>query len=78
MPTYEYVCESCGNHLEALQKITAEPLEECPQCHKKTLKRKVGGGIGVAFQGSGFYSTDYNSSPKKDSCCPCGKNKCEK
>jgi len=80
MPTYEYVCESCGNHLEALQKITAAPLEECPHCRKKTLKRRPGGGIGLSFQGTGFYSTDYtasnsSTSSKEGTCCPCGKNK---
>ncbi len=82
MPTYEYECESCGNKLEALQKITADPLVECPSCHKNSLKRKPGGGIGLSFQGTGFYGTDYKSSsePPKPSgggggCCPCGKGK---
>ena len=60
----------------------------CPKCKKDSLKRGVGGGVGLAFKGSGFYSTDYPSgdknssentdsqSPKKSSCCPCGKPKC--
>jgi putative FmdB family regulatory protein len=87
MPTYAYKCKACGHQLEALQKITDEPLKECPQCHQQTLQRGPGGGIGLSFTGSGFYSTDYNSHSKEHSkeppkssdnkpaqCCPCGKN----
>lgn len=90
MPTYEYSCEKCGNKIEVLQKITDEPLKECPHCKEPSLRRGPGGGIGLSFKGSGFYITDYNSpskpgsSPEKESppkteakaasCCPCGKN----
>lgn len=59
MPTYEYQCASCRHRLEALQKITAEPLTKCPECGKETLQRGPGGGIGLQFKGSGFYITDY-------------------
>jgi putative FmdB family regulatory protein len=31
MPTYEYVCESCGNEWEAEQSIKADPLKDCPK-----------------------------------------------
>lgn len=83
MPTYEYQCKTCGKHLERLQKITDEPLKDCPFCSAKgSLQRGFGGGIGLSFQGSGFYATDYaNPSPPKSEeapkkeCCPCGKNK---
>lgn len=88
MPTYEYQCATCGNVIEVSQKITAEPLTLCEKCGNHTLKRGPGGGIGIAFTGSGFYSTDYVNRPsdsdappstpsdsKKSSCCPCGKNK---
>ena len=73
MPTYEYNCASCNHTLEAFQKITDEPLKECPVCKKNDLQRGVGGG-GASFQfkGSGFYINDYK--PKSASCCPCGKN----
>ncbi|HUR18935.1 MAG TPA: FmdB family zinc ribbon protein [Acidimicrobiales bacterium] len=56
MPTYEYACRSCGEHLEVVQSFTDEPLTECPACGG-TL-RKVFGAIGIAFKGSGFYKTD--------------------
>jgi putative FmdB family regulatory protein len=61
MPTYEYVCENCGEQLEKFQSITAKPLRKCPKCGKNKLKRLIGAGAGVIFRGSGFYATDYRS-----------------
>jgi putative FmdB family regulatory protein len=60
MPTYEYACRSCGEHLEVVQSFKDEPLTECPAC-KGTL-RKVFSPIGITFKGSGFYKTDSRSS----------------
>jgi predicted nucleic acid-binding Zn ribbon protein len=31
----------------------------CPKCKKGRVKRKIGGGAGLIFKGSGFYETDY-------------------
>ena len=62
MPTYDYECRSCGHRFDILQKITADALTSCPQCKKKTLRRLIGGGIGIIFKGSGFYTTDNKSS----------------
>jgi putative FmdB family regulatory protein len=59
MPTYEYRCKDCGEHLEVVQKFTDDPLTECPACGG-TL-RKVFGNIGITFKGSGFYKTDSRS-----------------
>ena len=59
MPTYEYVCTKCGHEMEAFQSMKDEPLKQCPACKKAGLKRKVGGGAGLIFKGSGFYITDY-------------------
>lgn len=79
MPTYDYHCESCKIHQEFSQKITDAPLKICPNCQKPTLKRGPGGGIGLAFKGSGFYINDYaKDSASTKACCPCGKNKCDK
>lgn len=60
MPTYEYACKSCGEHLEIAQSFKDEPLTECPACGGPL--RKVFGSIGIAFKGSGFYKTDSRSS----------------
>ena len=58
MPTYEYVCDSCGHAFEEFQSITAKPLRKCPACKKMHLKRLIGTGAGIIFKGSGFYVPD--------------------
>jgi putative FmdB family regulatory protein len=65
MPTYEYECTSCGQHIEVFQRIVEEPLTTCGVCGG-TL-RKVFHPVGIVFKGSGFYATDSRSaSAKKD------------
>ncbi len=59
MPTYEYVCTSCGTHVEAVQSFTDDPLTTCAECGG-TL-RKVFGSVGIVLKGSGFYKTDSRS-----------------
>jgi putative FmdB family regulatory protein len=59
MPTYEYVCTKCGHEMEAFHSMKDTPLTKCPACRKAGLKRKVGGGAGLIFKGTGFYITDY-------------------
>ena len=61
MPTYDYICESCGHGFEKFQSITAKSLRSCPKCGKRKLKRLIGAGAGVIFKGTGFYQTDYRS-----------------
>jgi len=63
MPTYEYACTSCGDHLEVVQSFKDEPLTTCPKCSGSL--RKVYNPIGVVFKGSGFYKTDSRSSNGK-------------
>ena len=60
MPFYEYQCESCGHHLEALQKITDKPLKKCPECGKPRLKRLMSAPV-FRLKGSGWYETDFKS-----------------
>jgi putative FmdB family regulatory protein len=59
MPTYEYVCVSCGTHVEVYQKFSDEPLSECGVCGGRL--RKVFHPAGILFKGSGFYATDSRS-----------------
>ncbi|MFQ6009079.1 MAG: zinc ribbon domain-containing protein, partial [Candidatus Zixiibacteriota bacterium] len=40
------------------------PVESCPVCAGK-VRRKISGGAGFLFKGSGFYITDYRSSEYK-------------
>lgn len=62
MPTYEYACKSCGQHLEVVQSFKDNPLTECPNCGGAL--RKVFGNIGITFKGSGFYKTDSRGDRK--------------
>ena len=66
MPTYEYACKACGEHLEVVQSFKDNALTECPACGG-TL-RKVFGNIGITFKGSGFYKTDSRSDGQQG--CP--------
>lgn len=64
MPTYEYVCAKCESEFEAFQSMKDAPLTKCPQCGRKGgVKRKIGGGAGLIFKGTGFYITDYKAKP---------------
>jgi putative FmdB family regulatory protein len=56
MPTYEYVCRSCGTHVEVFQRFDDAPLTECGVCGGPL--RKVFHPAGILFKGSGFYATD--------------------
>jgi putative FmdB family regulatory protein len=60
MPIYEYQCQKCAHHLEALQKISDKPLRECPECGKHTLKRLMSAPM-FRLAGSGWYETDFKS-----------------
>jgi putative FmdB family regulatory protein len=63
MPTYEYRCKDCGEHLEVVQSFKDDQLTECPACGGSL--RKVFGNIGITFKGSGFYKTDSRSGSTK-------------
>jgi putative FmdB family regulatory protein len=65
MPTYEYVCKSCGHLFDIVQSMRDDPLTECPECGGEL--RKVFAPPAIAFKGSGFYATDQR---KKTSEAP--------
>ena len=65
MPIYEYRCESCGHQLEALQKISDDPLTDCPQCENGGL-RKLVSATAFRLSGSGWYETDFKKSNKRN------------
>jgi putative FmdB family regulatory protein len=58
MPTYEYRCPECSNEFELFQKMSDEPVAPCTRCGKPAVRR-LSGGAGLLFKGSGFYITDY-------------------
>ncbi|GAC1528625.1 MAG: hypothetical protein NVS3B12_00870 [Acidimicrobiales bacterium] len=65
MPTYEYACKDCQEHLEVQQSFTDDALTVCPSCDGPL--RKVFGNIAITFKGSGFYKTDSRSSSTANS-----------
>lgn len=62
MPTYEYACRSCGQHLEVVQSFKDDALTECPNCQGQL--RKVFSAAGLIFKGSGWHVKDYATSTK--------------
>ncbi len=64
MPTYEYYCNQCDFGFEVFHGMSQSPELSCGECGSKEIKRKISGGAGIHFKGSGFYVTDYKN--KKD------------
>jgi putative FmdB family regulatory protein len=62
MPTYEYQCPD-GHRFEKFQKMSDKPQAKCPVCGKPAIRR-ISGGAGLVFKGSGFYITDYGKDGK--------------
>ena len=60
MPFYEYECASCKFYTEVMQKISEPPLEKCPSCGKKALKKLVSAPV-FRLKGGGWYETDFKS-----------------
>lgn len=65
MPIYEFQCQSCGNEVEVLQKISDDPLKDCAACGKSEMKKKVSAAA-FRLSGSGWYETDFKSGKKKN------------
>ena len=63
MPTYEYVCKSCGHLFEIVQSMRDDTLTECPECGGEL--RKVFAPPAISFKGSGFYATDQRKKAGK-------------
>ena len=61
MPIYEYACKKCDHTLDALQKMSDDPLVDCPECEEPALKRLISAPR-FRLKGKGWYETDF----KKD------------
>ena len=73
MPIYEYECRACGHRMEAIQKISDDPLTDCPECSQGELKKLVSA-AGFRLKGGGWYETDFKSGKKKNLAQESGKN----
>ena len=79
MPTYDYLCETCGLGFELQQAFSEDTLEKCPTkksgrgpegCAKSGRGKvlKVFSAPGITFKGAGFYKNDSRgSSASKES-----------
>jgi len=65
MPIYEYRCQDCGHELEKLQKLSDDPLTDCPACHQSALVKKISA-AGFRLKGGGWYETDFKKDGKRN------------
>jgi putative FmdB family regulatory protein len=59
MPVYEYECLKCKKRHEIMQRITENPLIDCPDCGGKM--KKIISSTSFVLKGTGWYATDYAS-----------------
>ena len=80
MPIYEYRCPN-GHLFELFQRMGDPQPDACEVCGEGPVERVLYP-VAVHFKGSGFYSTDYGRSRKreesKDGSEPAKKDKPEK
>ena len=65
MPIYEYECMACGHTLDALQKLSDEPLQDCPACGKPALRKRVSAPR-FRLKGGGWYETDFKKENRRN------------
>lgn len=58
MPIYEYRCPDCGHQFDALQKISDDPISECPECSAGNVKKLISR-TSFSLKGGGWYSDHY-------------------
>ena len=63
MPIYAYKCTNCGFEKDELQKMSAAPLVDCPNCGQPALKKQLTA-AGFQLKGSGWYVTDFRDGGK--------------
>jgi len=66
MPTYEYVCLSCGTRFEMIHGINADGPTTCPVCHEGPV-RKGFSAPSVHFKGSGWAKKDRSAASRSPS-----------
>jgi len=60
VPIYEYECPDCGHHFEAMQRMSEDPIRDCPNCGEQHVRRILFAPA-IHFKGSGFHNTDYGT-----------------
>ena len=65
MPIYEYACSECDHRLDALQKMSDEPLMDCPSCGEPALQRMLSAPR-FRLKGQGWYETDFKKDKQRN------------
>ena len=65
MPIYEYKCSNCEHQFEVIQRFSDNPVESCPECNKKSVKKLVSA-PSFRLKGAGWYETDFKTGSKKN------------
>jgi putative FmdB family regulatory protein len=65
MPIYEYACKNCDHTLDALQKMSEDPLVFCPSCGEPGLKRLISAPR-FRLKGEGWYETDFKKGNQRN------------
>lgn len=65
MPTYEYACRSCDEHVEVVQSFKDDPLTDCPACGGEL--RKVFSPAGIILKGGGWHIKEYTTTHRTES-----------
>ncbi|MFY9129395.1 MAG: FmdB family zinc ribbon protein [Limnohabitans sp.] len=69
MPIYAYKCESCGHAKDVLQKMSDDPLTQCPSCGSPTFNKQLTA-AGFQLKGSGWYATDFKGGGAASTSAP--------
>lgn len=64
MPTYNYRCAACGFEFERVQRMSEDPIKECPNCGKAEASRQITQGNFI-LKGGGWYGDLYSGSSNK-------------
>ncbi|MCB9659750.1 MAG: zinc ribbon domain-containing protein [Sandaracinaceae bacterium] len=64
MPTYDYVCDACGQSFEREQRITEDAIKKCLKCGKLKARRMISGGSFI-LKGGGWESDLYSGSSNR-------------
>jgi putative FmdB family regulatory protein len=59
MPIYEYECTSCCNVFEIFQRMTEDPLINCPDCSGSV--KKLMSMSSFQLKGGGWYADGYST-----------------
>lgn len=71
MPVYEYECKACEKVFEVQQKMSDDPMKECPEC--KGPVNKIMSMNSFQLKGGGWYADGYSSSSGGGKAAPaCG------